>query len=155
MEPAKAGNDEEEEMHPVPAKVCLILHTAVYALLKNTGFTFADAMKVCLSLRELCLGKLNNICTVCMPGPLTSLWGLHPVRADLDMNRLVRGFAQCCQPVLWFADASGQLTNIPCGQKTWQGRIWTGVSWQTSCSPPQLPRHQTSSGLLTTVILWC
>lgn len=47
------------------------------------------------------------------------------------------------------ADASRQLTNISRGQKTWQGRIRTGVSWQTSGSPPQFSRHKTSSGLLT------
>lgn len=46
MEPAKAGNDEEEEMHPVPAKVW---HTTVYAIVgEQNFFTCADMVKVCL-----------------------------------------------------------------------------------------------------------
>lgn len=52
MEPAKAGNDEEDEMHPVPAKV-LSDYTTLFVVrmpfLRAMLFTFADLLTSSLS----------------------------------------------------------------------------------------------------------
>ena len=159
MEPPKAGNEEEDEMHPVPAKVLSHLivsaHTAVASSTLTQCREAACKPFTDVSLRACSTAYPASDCTPVRSSHYAQQ-GLLPCLAaetqtiDLSRNKVLPILAALSsESCSCFADSGRHITNVPRGQEAWQGWLWPSLPWQASGGPPQLKRHKASSGLQT------